>query len=102
MISEVYLFRFSAVVIIGLVLILLFKMKLHYKYLNELNRIPTWKELVLSPFSNLENVFILTIPFFISYGVNIKIENLIRKTLKVFWIIVVTYFVLLFMALIVV
>lgn len=100
MISEIYLFWFSAVLVIGLLLILLLKIKLHYKYLVGLNKIPKWEDLVLDPFSNLEKVFLLTMPFFISYGVDLKLENLIKKTLKIFWHSIVFYFLLLFLLLI--
>jgi hypothetical protein len=75
---------------------LLLKATLHYKYLVGLDKIPRWRELFLSPFTNFEYVFQLTMPFFTSYDVDLKLEDLIRMALRAFWIGVFAYFLLLF------
>jgi hypothetical protein len=96
MTSELSLFWFSAITVVCLLSMLLLKAMLHYKYLVGLDKIPRWRGMFLSPFTNFQNVFLLTMPFFTSYDVDLKLEELIRVTLRAFWIGVLAYFLLLF------
>lgn len=77
-------------------------MILHYRYLISLRKIPHWKDLLLVPFGNLENVFLLTLPIFHSYGKNEESESRIKNLVRIFWGIFTTYMVLLFISLILV
>jgi len=90
---------FSYIVIIFLLLLLGYKSYLHYKYLFKLKKIYHWKSLVLFPPSDLGGVLSISSPFFFPSGINKVLENKIATVIKIFWITLLIYFVLLFICL---
>ena len=91
MISEDSLLLASMIVITILIVILWYKMFLHYNYLVKFKKVASWQDFILTPFNHLDGIFLLTLPFFVSHGYDKKVEQKIKFLIKMFWIIFLLY-----------
>lgn len=87
MVSEDSLLLASMIVIAILIVMLWYKIFLHYNYLVKFKKVAGWKDFILTPFNYLDSIFILTLPFFVSHGYDKSVEQKIKYLIKIFWII---------------
>jgi hypothetical protein len=92
---------FSYVAVVTLLFLLGYKSYLHYQYLWKLKKISNWKSLVLFPLVDLGGVISITLPFFFTKGNDEIMEGKINQILKIFWISFMSYFILIFIFIII-
>src|SRR5690554_2252043 len=97
MINYNFILGGSLIVGLSLFVILWYKMFLHYTYLYKIGKVSKWTNLVIFPFGDLNEVFLITMPFFIPLKEDVLMDDKILRLIKLFWSIFAFYFVMLFL-----